>query len=73
MNTETMIQELTHVAYKHRNDKKFIGQLIISDMRNDVIKNWKCLWNMKQSVRPRNAERRWRSRGRRNRLESRGR
>lgn len=37
METKTMIREVKHVAEKHKNDRKFTGQTVITDMCNDII------------------------------------
>ena len=37
MDTEKMIREVKYVAEKHKNDRKFTGQTVISDMCNDII------------------------------------
>ena len=37
MDTKTMIREVKHVAEKHKNDRKFTGQTVITDMCNDII------------------------------------
>ena len=37
MDTKTMIREVKNVAEKHKNDRKFTGQTVITDMCNDII------------------------------------
>ena len=37
METKTMIREVKNVAEKHKNDRKFTGQTVITDMCNDII------------------------------------
>lgn len=37
MDTKTMIREIENVAEKHKNDRKFTGQTVITDMCNDII------------------------------------
>lgn len=37
MDTKTMIREVKNVAEKHKNNRKFTGQAVITDMCNDII------------------------------------
>ena len=37
MDTKTMIREVKNAAEKHKNDRKFTGQTVITDMCNDII------------------------------------
>ena len=37
MDTKTMIRGVKYVAEKHKNDTKFTGQTVITDMCNDII------------------------------------
>lgn len=43
MDTKTMIREVKSAAEKHKNDRKFTGQTIITDMCNDIIPKLKKL------------------------------
>ena len=37
MDRNTMIREVKNVVEKHKNDRKFTGQTVITDMCNDII------------------------------------